>query len=63
MGNFILKEQYPTLYNIIGKKDIIVARAFSTAPLNISFMQNARGDKLIKWNGLVTRVAFVQLDD
>jgi hypothetical protein len=36
LGNFILKEQYPTLYNIKSKKDIIVAQAFSTAWLNIS---------------------------
>jgi hypothetical protein len=59
----LLKEQYPSLYNITRKKHLIVASAFSIVPLNISFKSVLVGDKLLKWNGLVSRIAFVQLDD
>ena len=37
LGNFTLKEQYPSLYNITRKEHISVANAFASTPLNISF--------------------------
>ncbi|WVZ69705.1 hypothetical protein U9M48_018450 [Paspalum notatum var. saurae] len=62
LGNFVLKEQYPSLFNIARKKHSSVAHVLSTNPLNISFRRALVGDKLMKWNDLVARVAFVQLD-
>lgn len=57
-----LKDQYPSLFNIT-RKHITVAHVFTTTPLNITFRRALVGDKLLKWNGLVARVAFVQLYD
>ena len=62
-GNSTLKEQYPSLYNICRKKHISVASVFSSTPLNISFRRALVGENLLKWNELVMRIAFVQLDD
>ncbi|WVZ55695.1 hypothetical protein U9M48_006322, partial [Paspalum notatum var. saurae] len=44
------------------KKHSSVAHVISTNPLNISFRRALVGDKLIKSNDLVARIAFVQLD-
>jgi hypothetical protein len=32
-----LKEQYPNLYNIVRRKNTIIADVFQTRPLNVSF--------------------------
>jgi len=53
----------PKPFCILVYKHMKVARVFSITPLNISFRKVLLGDKLIKWSELVTRVAFVQLDD
>ena len=45
------------------KKHISVANAFASTPLNISFRRSLVGEKLLKWNELVAKIAFVQLDD
>jgi len=63
LGNFTLKEQYPSSYNITRKKHISVANAFASTPFNISFRRSLVGEKLLKWNELVAKIAFVQLDD
>jgi hypothetical protein len=44
-------------------KHISVANAFASTPLNISFKRSLVGEKLLKWNELVAKIAFVQLDD
>jgi len=61
--NSTLKEQYPSLYNICRKKHISIASVFSSTPLNISFRRALVGENRLKWNELVMRIAFVQLDD
>jgi hypothetical protein len=63
LGNFTLKEQYSSLYNIAGKKHISIAHVFRSAPLNITFRRALVGEKLQMWNDLVAKVAFVQLYD
>jgi hypothetical protein len=63
LGSFTLKEQYPSLYNIARKKQVSVAQVFSSRPLNLMFRRALICDKLAKWNALVAKVAFVQLDD
>ncbi|WVZ93022.1 hypothetical protein U9M48_039045 [Paspalum notatum var. saurae] len=56
LGNFTLKEQYPSLFNIARNKHSSVAHVVSTSPFNISFRRALMGDKLIKWNELVVRI-------
>ncbi|WVZ63094.1 LOW QUALITY PROTEIN: hypothetical protein U9M48_012759 [Paspalum notatum var. saurae] len=58
-----LKIQYPSLYNIARKKNVTVSSVFSSIPLNISFRRALVGEKLQKWEELVTKIALVQLDD
>jgi hypothetical protein len=53
MGNYSLKELYPTLFAIIRKKHISVALVFSTVPLNISFHRGLVGNNLTLWHNLV----------
>ncbi|WVZ54468.1 hypothetical protein U9M48_005255, partial [Paspalum notatum var. saurae] len=61
LGNYTLKKQYLSLFTIVRKKQSSVAHVLSTNPLNISFRRVLVGDKLIKWNELVARIAHVQL--
>ncbi|WVZ51657.1 hypothetical protein U9M48_002779 [Paspalum notatum var. saurae] len=63
LGKFALKDQFLSLYNIARKKHILVANVVSATPLNISFRRALVGDNLLKWNDLVAKVAFVQLDN
>jgi hypothetical protein len=63
LGNFTLKKEYSSLYNIARTKHISIAHVFRSAPLNITFRRALVGDKLQRWNELVAKVAFVQLDD
>jgi hypothetical protein len=37
LGNFTLQYQYPSLYAITRRRNILVALVFSMIPLNISF--------------------------
>ncbi|WVZ85024.1 hypothetical protein U9M48_031988, partial [Paspalum notatum var. saurae] len=62
-GHLLLKNQYPSLYNITRKKHITVVAVFSSTPLNISFRRALVGDRLQKWKELVSEIALVQLDD
>jgi hypothetical protein len=40
LGATPLKQQYPNLYNIVQRKNAMVANIFSLRPLNISFHRN-----------------------
>jgi hypothetical protein len=53
MGNYSLKELYPTLFAIIRKKHISVALVFSIVPLNISFRRGLAVNNLTLWHNLV----------
>ena len=48
LGSFTLKEQYPSLYNIARKKQVLVAQVFSCRPFNLMFRRALIGDKLAK---------------
>jgi hypothetical protein len=63
MGDFSLKELYPTLFVITRKKHISIASVFSMIPLNISFRRGLVGNNLIYWHNLVARVANTRLTD
>jgi hypothetical protein len=40
LGAGSLKEEHLNLYNIVMKKSVIVAKKFSTTPLNVSFWRS-----------------------
>jgi hypothetical protein len=63
MGNYFLKELYPTLFAITRKKYILVASVFSTFPLNISFGRGLVGNNLTLWHNLVGRVTHIRLNN
>jgi hypothetical protein len=61
LGNFTLKQYYPSLYLITHKKHICVQSVFSTIPLNISFRRALVGNNINLWYNLVARVAHIRL--
>jgi hypothetical protein len=63
LGNTSLKNQYPTLYNLVIRKHDTVKKVMSSAPLNISSRRALRGNNLMNWHELVTKVVGVQLVD
>jgi hypothetical protein len=44
LGKEPLMVKYPTLYNIVRKKNVSVAQVLSTTPLNVSFRRALVGD-------------------
>ena len=40
IGNMSLKDKYPTLYNLVRRKNATVASVFSSIPLNVSFRRS-----------------------
>jgi hypothetical protein len=63
LGNFTIKELYPTLFTITRKKHISITSIFSTVPLNVSFCRGLVGYNLNCWHNLVARVADTRLTD
>ena len=61
VGNATLQRQFPMLYNVVRRKDELVANVMSTSPLNISFRRPIVGTKLIAWNELLLKISNVQL--
>ena len=57
----MLKLQYPTLYNIVGNKQAIVATILSTIPLNVFFRRALVDNKLLEWKHLVARIVNIDL--
>jgi hypothetical protein len=63
LGKEPLMENYPTLYNIVRKKNLSVAQVLSTTPLNISFRRALVVDNWDKWLNLVGSIIMVHLND
>ena len=64
LGNESLSSQYPSLYNIIQRKEVSVADILSQSPpLNIGFRRALTGNKWTRWLRLVNRLMDVQLTD
>ncbi len=61
LGNSILKEQYPCLYNIVRHKKATVAQIFENNPLSFSWRRDLIGSKLAAWNNLLPRITGFQL--
>jgi hypothetical protein len=62
IGDAPLKSKYPSLYNIVRRKNATVAYVFSTVSLNISFTRALVGDNWVNWVKLVEGLLEVQLN-
>ena len=56
-------QQHPSLYNIVRRKNQLVADVLRTRPLNISFRRALTGDKLRLWLELVSKLLSVTLTE
>ena len=61
-GNSSLATQYPSLYNIVRRKNVL-ADVITTAPLNIEFRRALTGPKSAAWISLVNKLMLVSLSD
>ena len=59
-----MAQQYPSLYNIVHRKEVSVASVLGNAPPpNISFRRTLTGDRWDRWLHLVNRLMDVQITD
>jgi hypothetical protein len=63
LGNYSFQHQYPSLYNIVRRKNVTVENVLNTVPLNVSFHRFLHKNNLLLWNNLVGRIMHVRLDD
>ena len=63
LGSQPLKIQYLNLFKIVRKKQATVANVLNSAPLNVSFRRALVGNKLLEWQSLVARIAFINLNE
>ena len=63
LGETPLAVQYPTLYNIVQRKEDYVGTVLHTIPLNIQFRRALVGERWNAWMHLVRRLMDVQLSD
>uniref|UniRef100_A0A453CTJ0 Uncharacterized protein n=1 Tax=Aegilops tauschii subsp. strangulata TaxID=200361 RepID=A0A453CTJ0_AEGTS len=63
LGETPLAVQYPTLYNIVQRKEVYVGTVFQTIPLDIQFRRALVGERWTAWMHLVRRLIEVQLSD
>jgi hypothetical protein len=61
LGNKALAEQYPSLYNIVQRKQVTVANVLNQIPLNIRFHRTSTESRWRLWLQLVQRLMSVQL--
>jgi hypothetical protein len=63
LGDAPLASQYPSLYNIVRRKNVLVADVLSNTPLNIEFRRTLTGNKWDAWIALVQRLILVTLSE
>ena len=61
LGQQPLSEQYPSLYNIVRFKNVLVANVFQNGHVNIPFRRSLVGDKWNDWLNLVERLMPISL--
>ena len=61
LGNATLREQYPSLYNIVRHKGDTIATVMESFPPNVTFRRDLIGPRLQSWNILLQRLSTVQL--
>ena len=62
-GNSSFDRLYPSLYQLMRKKNVTVAEVLGREPLNASFRRALVGDNLDSWFSLVTEVVSFELSD
>src|SRR4051812_36788274 len=62
-GDLPLALQYPSLYNIVQRKQDLVNTVLGTVPLNIQFRRSIVGPRWTNWLHLVRRLMQVNLSD
>jgi hypothetical protein len=62
VGNFKLKDRFPSLYNLTRKKGSSVAYVSRSVPLNVSFKRGLTGANHEAWFRLVSLVVVVQVN-
>jgi hypothetical protein len=63
LGDKPLAQQYPSLYNIVQRKQVSVANVLSHNPLNISFRRTLSDNRWFQWLHLIQRLTNVQLNN
>jgi len=63
LGNKLLKDKFPSLFNIVRRKYDSVAQVLSSIPLNISFRRNLVGANLSAWNRIVASIHDLNLTE
>jgi hypothetical protein len=63
IGTVSFQQKYPSLYNIVRKKNDTVASVLSSVPLNVSFRRSLQDNDLRNWNELVMSIMHIQLND
>jgi hypothetical protein len=61
LGNKPLAVQYPYLYNIVQRKNVLVATVLNQNPLNIAFRRTLTGNQWNMWLHLMHRLTNVEL--
>jgi hypothetical protein len=63
LGDTSLANQYPSLYDIIQRKNFLIANVLSHSPLNIEFKRVLNGNKWNAWLHLCQRLMEVNLSN
>jgi hypothetical protein len=61
LGGTTLREQYPTLYVIVGHKGDTIAHVMESNPPKMMFRRSLIGPRLVSWKALLQRLANIQL--
>ena len=63
LGNKPLKDKFPSLFNIVRRKDDSVAQVLGSTPFNISFRPNLVGANLLAWHRIIASVQDLNVVD
>jgi hypothetical protein len=63
LGESSLANQYPSLYNIVQRKNVLVANVLAHSLLNIEFRRALNGNKWNEWLHLYKRLMTVNLSN
>ena len=61
LGQTTLREQYPSLYDIVRYKGDTLAKVMGSSPPNVSLRRSLYGHRQASWNALLMRLDSVQL--
>jgi hypothetical protein len=63
LGELPLAQQYPSLYNIVHHRNVLVSIVLADTPLIISFRRGKTNHKYLEWLHLCQRLISVELSD